>query len=290
VRTIEVPPLQPDEYLGAQLKTEVAANPVLGASAEPTPTNSVIVDPHQHWLRGGIPESLQAESAAASLVWRRNMIDDLLARDYRDFDVPAASRLRDLLLWIANQNCGEFDEDGFSLMKRAEMRSALYVLEQIGIVRRLSNFPADSNLSFAKKPKLYIRDSGILHATLGIETVDQLRARRDIGSSWEGYATEALIEASQGRATYQFYRAEGEEGEDEIDLVLAFTSASVIAGIEFKTSPAAKPRPGFFRACSAIDARERFVVHSGDVAQSDEGIPRLDLLTAIGRVRGLAQS
>src|SRR5262245_20873302 len=75
-------------------------------------------------------------------------------------------------------------------------------------------FPAGSSSSMGRKPKLFIRDSGVLHALLGIESSAQLRSHRDIGGSFESYVGESLISAGTERCGAQFYRKKGREGED----------------------------------------------------------------------------
>lgn len=291
VQPLEVVPLQLDEYLAQQMPLAQPAGPQAQAQPEAEATGATGNGLDTHWLRGGLPESLSFESLAASLTWRRAMIEGLLGRDYSDFRVTAASRLPELLRWIANQNAGEFDEESCQLTKKPDLRSAIYVLERIGLVRRLSNYPVGSNLSMLSMPKLYIRDSGLLHALLGIESIGQLRSHRSAGDSWEGYAAEALIEASRGMAAVQFYRAKGPEMEDEIDLVLDFLErGGPILAIEFKLNPNEGPRPGYYRARAIVGATAGFVVHSGDNSRTDTEVERLTLIAAIQRVRQISES
>jgi hypothetical protein len=286
VQPVEILPLQLDEYLADQMPLAETMGPQAGMQLAPEATNSSAPDLDRHWLFGGLPESLAFDSIHGSLAWRLAMIDGLLARDYSDFRVTTASRLPELLRWIANQNGGEFDEDSCHLLKKPELRSAIHVLERIGLVRRLSNYPVGSNASMSRKPKLYIRDSGLLHALLGIETIEQLRAHKDAGDSWEGYASEAIIAASGGDAAIQFYRANGPAGEDEIDLVLDFSvKGGPILAVEFKLNPNEGPRPGYFRASAVMGTKDGFIVHAGDTSRLDTGVDRLTLLAALQRVR-----
>lgn len=291
VLSIDLAPLQIDEIVGERALLSVATGPEPGLVATPVATNAEAFEVETRWLRGGFPESLAAESDIASLVWRREMIAALLARDYTAWTVPRAAPLNGILRWVANQNGAELDETTCPLVTKAELKSVLHVFEKLGLVRRLWNYPVGQSSSFAKKPKLYIRDSGILHAQLGIETVPQLRRSPNLGDSFEGYAIDALILAASDAATPQFFRAKGPEGEDEIDLVLDFAAAGgEIVAIECKTSQNASPKPGFYRACEKIGATHSFVVHSGDTSSSGMSVERLDLLTAIGRVTDIAEA
>ncbi len=288
VRTIHVDPLQLDDAIAENQILSAASGPSPGLMPVASPTNAEVFDSEKHWLRGGLPESLAADSDNASLVWRRQLLSDLLARDYSSWDVPRALRVPDILRWIANQNGGEFDDNScpIEIAKRSELRSAIHVLDKLGVIRRLSNFPVGSNSSFGKKQKVYIRDSGILHALLGIETIAQLRAHQKIGESWEGYAIEALISTTADACTPQFYRIKGDDGvTHEIDLVLDFQpKRNELVAIECKTSPDAGARPGFYRGCEAIGATRRFIVHSGRNPSQDGLVARLDLPTALRQV------
>ena len=291
VLPFDIAPLQLDDFLAEQSVLSAAGGPSAALVAESRPTNSPAPDPDQHWLRGGLPESLSADGDAASLAWRRGMLETLLARDYTSWDVPRASRLPEILRWVANQNGGELDDTSCPVAKRADLRSALYVLERLGVTRRLPNFPAGSSSSLGKKPKLYIRDSGLLHAMLGIERVAQLRDHDDAGDRWEGYAIEALILAGADQCSAQFYRVKGSEGEgaDEIDLILDFVSRGAgRVAIECKLSPDQGAHAGFYRAREEIGAIDRFVVHSGTTASLDGAVHRLDLPSAVRRIQQIA--
>jgi len=286
---LEIPPIQPAEFAAERLAMDAATGPSVNATPVAVPTNVATPNPHFQWLRGGLPESLEAETDGASLRFRRRLISGLLARDYGGFGVTEASRATDILNWIANQHAGEFDEGKCQLVRRPELRSVVHVLERLCVVRRLPNFPAGSNHAMTLLPKMYVRDSGIFHALLGIETLAQLRSHHVVGDSWEGYGVEVLTLAAGGLATAQFYRVAGQDGADEIDLVLDFSArGGAIAAIEFKMSADVGPRPGFDRGCAAVGATERFLVHSGDFADTGRKVHRLDLATALGRVRGMA--
>ncbi len=289
VLTLDIAPMQLYDVLAEVPVLTTASGPARGLVAEAVPTNTLAYDFERHWLRGGFPESLGADTDQASLIWRRGLIASLLARDYSRWDVPRTSRLPEILRWAANQNGGELDDTACPVAKRADLRSAIYVLDQLGITRRLPNYPAGSSSGLSKKPKLFIRDSGILHAVLGIETVEQFGNHSCIGNSWEGYAIEALIGAGAGRCSAQFYRVIGSDGYDEIDLVLDFPAPrGRLVAIECKVSPEQSARAGFFRGCDAIGATDQFVVHSGAQAVQGNSVDRLDLPTALRRVDAIA--
>jgi len=293
VNVLTIDPLQPDDLIAEQFMPFEAAGPSIEVLAMPVPANIASHDPDRLWLRGGLPESLNAETDQSSLAWRRQMIECLLVRDYSSWQITPATKLHDILCWVANLNGGELNETSCPVARRTELLSVLHVFDRLGLTRRLPNFPADTIAGIGKKPKLFIRDSGILHAMLGIETTAQLRSHDAIGESWESYAIEALIAAADARCTPQFYREElpGEEGEDEIDLVLDFRHLNRrLVAIECKTNPNRGAQTGFHRGMRTIGATDGFVVHSGPTAQLDEHVNRLDLASAIQRVIRLAEA
>jgi predicted AAA+ superfamily ATPase len=290
VRPVEIVPIQIEEAANEALVPSTATGPTEAMPTASMPTNQPTLDPDRHWLRGGFPESLAADSDRSSLEWRRAMLEALLSRDYTKWDVERAFPLGNVLRWLANQNGGELDESSCLFANRRELRSGIHVLVKLGLVRRLPNFPAGSSSSMSRKPKLFVRDSGVLHSLLGIETSPQLRSHRDIGGSFESYAGESLIIAGTDRCGAQFYREKGREGEDEIDLILNFPSQNDRrVAIEFKVGTDRSAKKGFHSACAALGVHDRFVVHSGDTAYLGDPVDRLDLKTAIARVSEIAR-
>jgi hypothetical protein len=284
VRTLDLDPLQFDDILAETELMSIAIGPTT-AMAGPSATNLSPLGLERSWLRGGFPNSLEAESDEASMAWRRTMLDAVLARDYSEWGVPRTTRFPAILRWVANHNGAEFDDTSCTFASKGDLQAALYVLEKLGLTRRIPNFPAGSDASLAKKPRLYVRDTGVLHAMLGIETIGQLRDHPKLGDSWESYATEALVLAAGGRANGQFFRQRGGGGEDEVDLVLDFRPRIPdVLAIEFKHSPTKGPTGGFFEACTVIAATDRFVVHAGLTTITEHSVDRLDLASAIRRV------
>lgn len=283
-------PMQRHEWLAEELEAAEPSGPEADFAPVESATNRPAFDPDRHWLRGGLPESFEAASDAASFQKRRDLIDGLMLRDYARWGISPGLQLTDYLTWVANQNGGEFDLAQPPIGKQADARSALFLLSQLGVVRQLRNYPGGSTASLSLKPKVHVRDSGLLHAVLGIETMTQLRGHRLIGESWEGYAIETLIMAAGRPGTAQFYRKEGPQGPDEIDLVLDFRAHNgKLVAIECKVSPDEPPRPGYYRALEAIGATDGFVVHSGAEANLAARTHRLDLDSARMRVLDLSR-
>lgn len=181
------------------------------------------------------------------------MLNALLARDYTEWGVERAFPLGDVLHWLANQNGGELDENSCPFAKRQDLKSAVYVLELLGIVRRLRNFAVGGAAGMGRKQKVFVRDSGLLHASLGIVDWVQLRSHDAIGGSFESYAIEAMVLAGGGRCGARFYRDQGNGGENEIDLVLDLpTQKGRLVAIEFKVGESQTAKKGFYTACEAL--------------------------------------
>jgi hypothetical protein len=134
------------------------------------------------------------------------------------------------------------------------------LLADLLLVRRLPPLSANTGKRLVKAPKVYVRDSGIVHALLGLGDYNQLAGHPVIGASWEGFVIENLIAAAPASTSASFYRtAVGAE----IDLVLEFPRGERWA-IEIKSGLAPRPRKGFHLACEDIRPRRRLLVYSGD--------------------------
>lgn len=289
VRMVEITPLRIEE-ITVEVGQQAPAGPIEAPAPAATPATAQAADPNRHWVRGGLPGSLLASNDYDSMAWRRVLLEALLARDYTEWGIERGFQLNDMFRWLANQNGGELDESGCKFAKRQELKSAVYVFELLGLVRRVPSFPAGSSESMSRKQKLFIRDTGLLHASLGIETYAQLRTSDAIGGSFESYATEALILATEGRGIAQFYREKGASGEDEIDLILEFPSQNGrLVAIEFKVGPDRRPQKGFVNGCKQLKITDRFVVHAGTTSDLSGQVDRLDMRTAVARVSEISR-
>jgi predicted AAA+ superfamily ATPase len=234
------------------------------ALAELTPfqlaeVTSAIADPLFHfWLRGGFPRSLLAASDAASYRWRENFIQTFLERDIPQlgFRIPATALHR---LWrmLAHSHGQTLNNSklGASLgISHTTVRSYIDLLTQTFMVRTLEPLEANVKKRLVKSPKVYIRDSGILHSLLDIDDQDGLFGHPIFGASWEGLVVEAIC-SSMPRWRPAFYRtATGVE----IDLVLSRGNRRI--AIECKTSTAPTVTKGFHAALDDLDIDEAWII------------------------------
>lgn len=237
----------------------------------------------QLWLRGGFPDSLLAIDDRRSLDWRRDFIRSYLERDVPMFAprMPAEAIGR---LWtmLAHQQGG--------VLNQARIASALGVsnptidryidlLADLRLVLRLRPWSGNVGKRLVKSPKVYVRDSGVLHALLELQTLNDLLGHPVSGLSYEGHCIASLVQAAGTRRAPYFYRTHAGA---EIDLVLEQGGRPAIA-IEIKRSTAPSLDKGFGVACDDLGITERYVVYPGT-----ERFPLRQGATALG-LRELAQ-
>ncbi|MEP7244014.1 MAG: ATP-binding protein [Gammaproteobacteria bacterium] len=236
-----------------------------------------IGDTDRLWLRGGFPDSVLASSNRASLNWRRDFIRSYLERDVPMFAprMPAETIGR---LWTMLAHA-----QGTPL-NQARLASSLGVgspavgryidlLVDLLLVRRLRPWAGNVGKRLVRTPKTYIRDSGLTHALLDIETWEDVLGHPVAGASWEGFVIENLITAAGERRTPYFYRTE--DGA-EIDLIFERGGKPEIA-IEIKRSSAPTLSRGFHSARDALKVKESYLVHGGA-----DTWPEADGVTALG--------
>jgi predicted AAA+ superfamily ATPase len=230
------------------------------------------------WLRGGFPNSFLASSANKSLVWRQNLISTYLERDIPSYGarIPAET-LRRLWTMLAHQQGGLLDVSqlGKNLMIDAKtIHRYLDMFVDLMLLRRLQPWHSNVGKRLVKSPKLYVRDSGLVHALLGISTLEALLSHPVLGNSWEGFAIETLLNAAPLNTNHGFYRTSNGA---EVDLLLEIPGAGVWA-IEIKRGANSKPRRGFYTACDDIQPTQRWLVHGGhDCYPLGDGVQAIGL-------------
>ncbi len=216
------------------------------------------------WLRGGFPESLLAATDAASLRWRTDFIRTYLERDIPQLGprIPAET-LRRLWTMLAHQQGGLLNASALARALAVDGKTvAVYLdlLVDLLLVRRLPPWHGNVRKRLVKSPKVYIRDSGLVHALLGIGDREALLAHPAVGGSWEGLAIESLIAAAPSGAEPHFFRTAAGA---EIDLLLKLPGHRKPWAIEIKRGLAPKLERGFRLACEAVRPERRLVVYGG---------------------------
>ena len=213
---------------------------------------------HKHWLRGGYPLSFLSENDSQSLEWRYNYIRTFLERDIPQlgFNIPAKTleRFWTLLSHSQGQTLNS-SKLGEILGKSSHtIKNYIDILEQTFVIRVLKPYIKNIKKRLVKSPKVYIRDTGLLHALLNIETSDELFGHPIYGRSFESYIVETICFQLKKWNPY-FYRA---SSGTELDLVLE--KAGKLIGIEIKASKSAKPSQGFFRAIEDLKTNKNYII------------------------------
>ena len=215
------------------------------------------------WLRGGFPESLTAGSAADSVRWRRDFTRTYLERDVAQFAPRiAAEMLRRFWTMLAHLQASTVNVAQLARNLSVDTRTAsgyLDLLTDLLLVRRLSPWHSNQGKRLVKSPKIYIRDSGLLHSLLGITDMDSLLSHPVVGASWEGHVVESLLAVAPPEATPSFYRSSAGA---EIDLLLTWPNGEHWA-IEVKRSTTPKVERGFYSACDDIKPVKKWVIYPG---------------------------
>lgn len=237
------------------------------------------------WLRGGFPESLLADSDRSSLEWRLNFVKTYLERDIPQLGprIPAATLERFWTMLTHNQG-SIFNAS--HLARNLDVSSMtigryLDLMTDLLLVRRLKPWTYNTGKRLIRSPKVYVRDSGIVHALLNIENYNNLLGHPVVGQSWEGFVIENVMSVLNSRAQAYYY---GSPGGAEIDLVLEFADGETWA-IEIKRSSSPKLSKGFHVACEDIQPDKKFVVYSGTdtfpMAEDVTAIPLYGLMNEI---------
>ena len=215
------------------------------------------------WVRGGFPRSFLADNDDLSVEWRRDFIRTYLERDIPQFGsrIPAET-LRRFWTMLAHNQSQRFNAaelaSGLGVDGKTTA-SYLDLLVDLLLVRRLPAWHRNVGKRLVKSPKVYVRDSGIVHALLGIRDKETLLGHPVAGPSWESFVTETLIAAAPDGTEAHYYRtATG----TEIDLLLTLPGGKLWA-IEIKRSSAPSVERGFHLACADLKPNKRFVVYSG---------------------------
>ena len=262
VRYIEMPPLQ---------LTEVGADQLLAL-----------------WLRGGFPDSFLAANDQASMEWRLDFL-----RTYLERDIPAlgpripAATLRRFWSMLAHVQGGLLNAaalaEGLGVSGQTIGRY-LDLLVDLMLVRRLQPWHENVGKRLVKSPKVYVRDSGIVHALLSLGSTESLLGHPAVGGSWEGFCIETLLAAAPVGTESFFYRTSAGA---ELDLVLRLPGGDIWA-VEIKRTTAPKVSRGFHTGAEDVKANRKLLIYAGNrdvpVAGDIRAIP---LEQGIGLLRAL---
>jgi len=240
------------------------------------------------WLRGGFPDSFQADCDQNSLAWR----DDFL-RTYLERDIPAlgpripAATLRRFWTMLAHAQGGLLNAsalaEGLGVSGQTVGRY-LDLLVDLMLVRRLQPWHENAGKRVVKSPKVFVRDSGLVHALLGLGSLESVLGHPVVGGSWEGFSIETLIAAAPAGTEHFFYRTAAGA---ELDLVLRLPGNAIWA-IEIKRTTTPKVSRGFHLSVDDIKADRKILVYAGErEVPAGDGLRAMPLATAVEQLRNL---
>ena len=237
----------------------------------------------RHWLRGGFPLSFLAGNDTDSLAWRRNFVQTFLERDMPQFGIttPAPTLLRfwTMLAHYHGQIWNAAEPARSLGVNESTTRRYLDLLEGVFMVRQLRPWHANLKKRQVKSPKVYFRDSGLLHQLLGIRTMDDLVRHPKCGASWEGYVIEEIIKLSTPDEAYFW----GTHGGAELDLLLVKDGYRL--GVDVKRMDAPKLSPSMRSALEDLELDRLTVMYPGNrryrLSEQVEVIPLAELAETI---------
>lgn len=229
----------------------------------------------QHWLRGGFPLSYLAATDTDSMVWRKQFIQVLLERDLPQWGVRSAStalwRFWTMLAHYHGQTWNAAEPARAMGVSESTTRRYLDLLSDAFMVRQLQPWHANLRKRQVKSPKIYIRDSGLLHQLLGLGSERELMTHPKLGASWEGYVIEAVLNAVRPDEAFFWATHQGAE----IDLVLRINGKML--GVECKRTDAPGMTPSIRIALDDLKLEAIAVVYPGSrrfsIASGVEAVP-----------------
>ena len=215
------------------------------------------------WVRGGFPSSFLADDDRVSLGWRRDFIRTYLERDIPQLGprLPAET-LRRFWSMVAHSQAGLLNAASLARglgVSGVTVASYLDLMVDLLLVRRLPAWHRNAGKRLVKAPKVYVRDTGLVHALLGLRDKEDLLGHPVAGQTWESMVIETLIAVAPDGTEASFYRTSAGA---EIDLLLALPRGRLWA-IEVKRSSAPKVERGFHLACADLKPQRQIVVHPG---------------------------
>ena len=215
----------------------------------------------RHWLRGGLPLSFLARNDNDSLVWRKHFVNTLLERDIPQLGIatPAATlhRFWSMLAHYHGQIWNAAEPSRSLGVSESSTRRYLDLLEGVFMVRQLQPWHENLKKRQVKSPKIYFRDSGLLHQLLGIRTMDDLLRHPKCGASWEGYVIEETIKSTQPDEAYFWATHAGAE----LDLLLLRDGRRI--GVEVKRMDAPRMTPSMRTALEDLGLEKLSVIYPG---------------------------
>jgi len=240
-----------------------------------------------HWLFGGFPGSMLAPRPSLAWRWMESFVHTFIQRDLQELGhhvSPALiTRMLTMIATLHGKLLNQSDLARSLGVSQPTVNRYLDLLEGGFIIGRLRPFSANIGKRMVRQPRLYIRDSGLLHHLLGILEIDQLLGHAAIGASWEGYVVEQIRRVGAGRVKLYFWRThQGAES----DLVLVFPNGEIYC-LEIKRSASASISRGFHEVITDVKpSRAYVIIPSGETYPGKNNIWMSDLQRFLAELAG----
>jgi predicted AAA+ superfamily ATPase len=243
---------------------ETLAGRIEYINMEPINITETDGDPITLWVRGGFPESLLANDDEDSFVYRLNFIRTYLERDIPQFGPRiAAETLERLWIMLAHSQGQTLNASKLAsslAISATTVNNYIDLLADLLLIRRLQPYYFNTKKRLVKAPKVYVRDSGLMHALIGLKDYNTLAGHPASGASWEAFVIENLLSVVPDYTKACYYRTSAGA---EVDLILEFQAGKKWT-VEIKSGLTPKLGKGAHHALEEIQAEKSFVVYAGD--------------------------
>ena len=227
----------------------------------------------EHWIKGGFPGALLSPEDFISRKWLDDFVETFIHRDLARLGFAiSANVVRNLLSMLAHLHGGQLNSSALANslgLTHPTINKYLELLEGSFLIRRLPPYFKNIGKRLTKSPKLYIRDSGLLHYLLRIFNQEQLRGNPSVGASWEGYVIEQIIREALEFSDFYYYRTQNGA---EIDLLMVTPSGKLVC-IEIKFSSAPAISKGFYQSVEDLQPDFKYIITpSGERFERADGL------------------
>ncbi len=258
-----------------KLNTETLAGRIAYHELPPFSYSEVrsLFSQEEHWLRGGFPGSLLAPEVLISRKWLDDFTETFIHRDLSrlGFVVPAGL-VRNMLSMLAHLHGSMFNASALAAslgVTQPTVNKYLELLEGSFLIRRLPPYFANLGKRLTKSPKLYLRDSGLLHYLLRVFDMEHLRGNPAVGASWEGYVLEQIIREAPEFSDFYYYRTQNGA---EVDILMITPKGKKVC-IEIKFSVSPSISKGFYQSIEDLQSDFNYVITpSGERFDRSDGL------------------
>ena len=258
-----------------KLNTETLAGRIAYHELTPFSYSEVkmLYSQEEHWIKGGFPGALLVSEDFISRKWLDDFVETFIHRDLARLGfIISATLVRNMLSMLAHLHSGQLNTSALANslgLTNPTVNKYLELLEGSFLIRRLPPYFKNVGKRLTKSPKIYIRDSGLLHYLLRIFDHEQLRGNPSVGASWEGYVIEQILREAPEFSDFYYYRTQNGA---EVDLLMITPSGKMVC-IEIKFSVSPTISKGFYHSVEDLQPQYKYVITpSGECFDRNDGL------------------